>query len=139
MEKARIAGTSHVAVRHVGNLILTVETPTVTGDTPAAEHLRMLLAALIDFARGRMAESAKDDLLTAAAERRLFSFTPHKCKVILAKQTVIRGTLFTLTLTLTANGTVRHTAHRFLWNTDETLRKKYKRRAARRTKARKKG
>jgi len=86
-------------LRHGGNNVLLLTYPTIGGDTPAAEHAKNLVAALIDYAKESTAKIATEHLLEALRRGRLFDFSPHTFSISLEE----KREKARLTLTLTAH------------------------------------
>lgn len=123
MEKLHISPTkTREAVRALGNEVLLLTYPTVTGDTPTACHAAALIDALVHYAKTEIATGAAQALQGAIASGRLFDFTRHTYDLALTTAPVKRGVLWTLTARHnTGNGVVRERALTMLWDAEECL------------------
>ena len=100
MEKLHISlAKNRQMIRHGGNNVLLLTYPSIGGDTPAAEHAKNLVAALIDYAKESAANIATEHLLEALHRGRLFDFSPHTFSISLD----VKREKTRLTLTLTAH------------------------------------
>ena len=100
MEKLHISeAKNRQMIHHGGNGVLWLTYPGVEGDTPAAEHAKNLITALVDYAKEDAARMAAEHLLEALACCRLFDFSTHTFLISLDKKLENKH----LTVTLTAH------------------------------------
>ena len=107
---------------HAGNEVLRISFPVIHGETPAARHTAALVAALVTYAEGTVADTAAEALSTAAKSGRLFDFVRHSYRIAVQVTANAEHTVITLTADHAAGATALHFhTLTMYWSADQTL------------------